>query len=698
MVGGKYKILSLLGRGGVGSVYLVEHVFLRQQLALKVLDGKQVLDDAQVRRFQTEAKAAFSLDHPNLVKVQDYGGLESDQPYLVMEFIQGVNLTQFMKENGTLKPQLAAVIFAQLCAGMAHAHRKSVIHRDIKPSNIMLVESVIPGTPGSAKIVDFGIAKLTRDEDGEIQSLTRTGEIFGSPLYMSPEQCAGGKVDQRTDLYSLGCAMFESLTGMPPHVGANPLSTMIMHVEEKAPRLSDRSIADFPEELERIVEKLLKKNPSERYQNFDDVVADLSNLYSQEMPVQSGSESKKVQPVRARRDQIAQNGGRKIQLSVVRLSLCLGIAAVISSLATAGMVFSTRSVGARKAMRANEQNAVSTQDSENADSGNSSGVNADSSDQLPVAVLDEAVNRDVIANDKFSAARKISSEIETTGQFKGMRKFVFPNIPIGFVIDDSKEKRPAKETQYFSPNVPLTLAIGGVHLEAFDHPEVFQKIAPNEFLHLTVTAPADLNVNEDTTPPYEEEARKTARILAAFASSDRLATLELSGISLSKDVLESMDRMSGLKSFSLFSPPAVDFSGRKHEVFQRLADVRIITVPRPTEIIRQLSGSRHLTHLLISLSEPVPNYLAGLGSCSNLELVVLQGGAADLSWQKDLQEIRSMRDLRLSKIPLSAKQVQGLLDNCPQLRQLHLVGNVYSALQQSGRFAKNEKVLFERTN
>lgn len=694
MVGGKYKILSLLGRGGVGSVYLVEHVFLKQQLALKVLDGKQVLDDAHVRRFQQEAKAAFSLDHPNLVKVQDYGVLESDQPYLVMEYIQGVNLTQFMKEHGALKPQLAAVIFAQLCAGMAHAHRKSVIHRDIKPSNIMLVESVMPGTPGSAKIVDFGIAKLTRDEDGEIQSLTRTGEIFGSPLYMSPEQCAGGKIDQRTDLYSLGCAMFESLTGMPPHVGANALSTMIMHVDEKAPRLSDKSIADFPEELERIVDKLLKKNPSERYQNFDDVAADLSNLYSQGLHAQPASEPKKVQPVRTRSDEIAPTSGRKIQFSLVRLSLCLGLAAVVSSLATAGVVFSTRSVGAKKATRANEQNAGPTHDSKNADSGSSFSVSADSSDQLPVAVLDEAVNRDAIAKDKFSAARKIASEIETTGQFKGMRKFVFPNIPIGFVIDDSKKKRLAQETQYFSPNVPLTLAIGGAQLEAFDHPEVFQKIAPNEFSHLIVTAPADQNVNEDAALPYQEEARKTAKILAAFNSSDKIDILELSGLSLSKDVLDSMDRMSGLKSFSIYSPPAVDFSGRKHEVFARLADVTIVTVPQPTEIIRQLYGSRHLTHLLIALSEPVPNYLAGLGSCPKLELVDLHGGAADLSWQKDLQEIRSMRVLRLSNIPLSAEQVQGLLDNCSQLRELHLVGNLYSTLKQSGRFAKNEKVQF----
>jgi len=695
MVGGKYKILSLLGRGGVGSVYLVEHVFLKQQLALKVLDGKQVLDDAQVRRFQQEAKAAFSLEHPNLVKVQDYGVLESDQPYLVMEYIQGVNLTQFMKEHGALKPQLAAVIFAQLCAGMAHAHRKSVIHRDIKPSNIMLVESVMPGTPGSAKIVDFGIAKLTRDEDGEIQSLTRTGEIFGSPLYMSPEQCAGGKIDQRTDLYSLGCAMFESLTGMPPHVGANALSTMIMHVDEKAPRLSDKSIADFPEELERIVDKLLKKDPSERYQNFDDVAADLSNLYSQGLHAQPASEPKKVQPVRARSDEIAPTSGRKIQFSLVRLSLCLGLAAVVSSLATAGFVFSTRSVGVKNATRANEQNAGATQDSKNADSGHSSSVSADSSDQLPV---EEVVDRDAIAKDELSAARKIASEIETTGQFKGLRKFVFPNISIGFVSDDSKNRRQAKETQYFSPNVPLTLAVGGANLEAFNHPEVFEKIAPNEFVHLTVTAPAEQSVNENATPPYQDESRKTARILTAFASSDRLATLELSGLSLSKDVLDSMDRMSGLKSFSIFSPPTVDFSGRKHEVFERLADVKIVTVPKPTEIIRQLYGSRHLTHLLIILSKPVPNYLAGLGSCPKLELVSLQGGAADLSWQKDLQEIRSMRVLRLSNIPLSAEQLQGLLDKCSQLRELHLVGNLYSTLKQSGRFAKNEKVQFESTD
>ncbi len=151
IIGGRYKILSLLGRGGVGSVYLVEQVFLKQELALKVLDGKQILSEAQVRRFQMEAKAAHSLNHPSLVMVQDFGVLENEQPYLVMEYIKGVNLTDFIKINGTLNPQVAAMIFAQLSMGMAHAHQKSVIHRDIKPSNIMLSESLIPGTPGAQK-------------------------------------------------------------------------------------------------------------------------------------------------------------------------------------------------------------------------------------------------------------------------------------------------------------------------------------------------------------------------------------------------------------------------------------------------------------------------------------------------------------------------------------------------------------------
>jgi len=277
MLGGKYEVISLLGKGGMGTVYRVQQVFLNEELALKVLDNRRESDGVHMRRFQQEAKAAYSLSHPNLVKVHDFGLLDNGQPYLVMDLIEGVTLARYIKEHGPLVLDEVGPLFAQACFGLSHAHNQSVIHRDIKPTNIMLVTGLPLGTEGSVKIVDFGIAKLASDHGGEIQTLTRTGEIIGSPLYMSPEQCSGAPVDHRTDIYSLGCVLFEALTGTPPFLGDNVLRTMMMHQTEPAPLLKEASLGkEFPEGLKQIVDKMLRKSPSERYQNLGLVAHDLA--------------------------------------------------------------------------------------------------------------------------------------------------------------------------------------------------------------------------------------------------------------------------------------------------------------------------------------------------------------------------------------------------------------------------------------
>ena len=274
MLEDKYEVISLIGVGGMGKVYKVRQVFLNKALALKVLDLQQ-MGEMQIRRFQLEAKAAFSLSHPNLVKVFDFGLLDKVEPYLVMDFVDGVTLHEHLRKSGPLTPEQAVKVFVQAASGLAYAHRYQVVHRDIKPSNIMLDAQSKIGTNNSVKIVDFGIAKLA--ESGEVQGLTRTGEVFGSPLYMSPEQCSGEIVDHRSDIYSLGCSLFEALTGTPPHVGNSALRTMMLHQTAPAPYLREASLGtSYPENLEVIVHKMLEKSPSERYQILEEVVDDLN--------------------------------------------------------------------------------------------------------------------------------------------------------------------------------------------------------------------------------------------------------------------------------------------------------------------------------------------------------------------------------------------------------------------------------------
>ena len=245
---GRYKVLAFIGRGAVGSVYKVEQVLLKKSFALKTL-GPSAASDNMIRRFQKEAQAAGRLDHPNLVRAVDFGLLDGSRPFIVMDFVEGKTLGQYLKQRGTLSLKEALSIFIPVCQAMDYAHSQGVIHRDITPNNIVLVTEGATGF--KPRVIDFGIAKLAVDDQ---TALTQAGEVFGTPLYMSPEQCAGTKIDHRSDLYALGCVLFEVLTGGPPFRAESALATMMQHREDRPPTLKEASLGgQFPEALERVV-------------------------------------------------------------------------------------------------------------------------------------------------------------------------------------------------------------------------------------------------------------------------------------------------------------------------------------------------------------------------------------------------------------------------------------------------------------
>lgn len=270
VVSNHFEILELLGSGGMGSVYKAKHVIIGKNVAIKILSKNG--DDKANMRFQQEAKAASSLNHPNIVSVLDFGCLDNDQPFIVMDLAVGSSLADALRDYGTLSNSDALSIFAQICSALAHAHQRGIVHRDLKPGNIMLC----PDDNGKiqAKLVDFGIAKIQALDTDRIQSLTETGEIFGSPLYMSPEQCAGSDLDARSDFYSLGCVMYECLTGKPPFTGQNVMQTIFMHVNDEAVKITNLN-PRVPEELEQIVSRCLQKKAAARYSSAADIETDL---------------------------------------------------------------------------------------------------------------------------------------------------------------------------------------------------------------------------------------------------------------------------------------------------------------------------------------------------------------------------------------------------------------------------------------
>ena len=283
-IGGTYRVLDFIGQGGMGFVYKVEHLMMAKVLALKVLRSEQVSEEVW-KRFRIEAQAIARLDHANVVRIYDMSQTEAGLPYYTMDLLVGESLADYLDEYYRLPVKEALPIFRQVCAGLAYAHDRGIIHRDINPGNIMLLSDGRENAPPVVKIVDFGIAKLSSFDNGFGQGLTRPGEVFGSPLYMSPEQCSGQQLDHRTDMYSVGVTMFQALTGRPPLVGKTAIETTAMHQSVVPPTMAevidleeDEEPIVFPAQLEEIVARLLAKAPDARYDSLADVASELLAL------------------------------------------------------------------------------------------------------------------------------------------------------------------------------------------------------------------------------------------------------------------------------------------------------------------------------------------------------------------------------------------------------------------------------------
>ena len=264
---GRYELHRRLGRGGMAEVYLARDQMLDRAVAVKVLFPALATDPGFVERFRREAQSAAGLNHPNIVGVYDWG--EANGTYfIVMEYVEGESLAEMIQAEGRLNPDRAAEIASDIAAALGFAHRNGgVIHRDVKPGNVLLTRE------GAVKVADFGIARAISDQSD--QNLTKTGSVMGTATYFSPEQARGANVDPRSDVYSLGCVIYEMLTGRPPFQGENAVAIAYKHVQEApvSPRLVDPAI---PDTLEAITLKCLAKNPANRYPSAQDLRADLT--------------------------------------------------------------------------------------------------------------------------------------------------------------------------------------------------------------------------------------------------------------------------------------------------------------------------------------------------------------------------------------------------------------------------------------
>ncbi len=265
---GGFRILRRLGTGAMADVYLADQSSLKRQVAIKVLKRHLAADETYVRRFQREAEAAAALAHANIVQIYEVGHVDQTY-YLAQEYVQGLNLRQWLERNGSPDLRLALVIMRQAAAALAKAGQRGIVHRDIKPENIMLTRT------GEVKVADFGLARISGS--GEQVHLTEVGMTMGTPMYMSPEQVEGRPLDPRSDIYSFGVTCYQMLAGRPPFSGDTALSVALQHLKRQPEPLENHR-PDLPAPLCRIVHKMLAKNPDHRVQSAAELLRELHRL------------------------------------------------------------------------------------------------------------------------------------------------------------------------------------------------------------------------------------------------------------------------------------------------------------------------------------------------------------------------------------------------------------------------------------
>ena len=261
----RYELTELIGVGGMADIYKANDIIENKVVAVKILKNEFAKSEDFLRRFRNESKAIALLSHKNIVKIYDVGFTDKIQ-YIVMEYIDGITLTEYIERQGVLKWRDAVHFTTQILRALQHAHDRGIVHRDIKSQNVMLLAD------GTIKVMDFGIAHFNRETDKTISE-----KAIGSVHYISPEQARGEVTDEKSDIYSVGVMLYEMLTGVKPFDGDNPVSIALKHMQTKPKKMTEIN-SSIPEGLEEITMKAMQKVPSERYQTAGEMIKDIEEF------------------------------------------------------------------------------------------------------------------------------------------------------------------------------------------------------------------------------------------------------------------------------------------------------------------------------------------------------------------------------------------------------------------------------------
>jgi serine/threonine-protein kinase len=401
VIDGRYSLESVLGEGGMGVVYACKHKLIGKRVAMKVLRADMARDPEVTTRFLNEARSASAIGNPHIIDISDFGRLPDGSTYFVMEYLDGLPLSKIISPDVPVPATRIVHIARQLAEGLAAAHHADIVHRDLKPDNVYLVQH---GTERDfVKILDFGIAKVSSAEG----RLTRAGQVFGTPHYMSPEQSAGSAVDRRGDVYSLGIMMYELATGRVPFDADNFLGILSQHMY-KPPAPIRKVVSDaqaVPPGLEAIILKCLSKRPDQRYQSMDELLSDLDRFAAGEEPVAVAELAQRAEEFSVPDDYFQAGDGANGDSvpAATRKHHWLLYSGVAGVLAAIGIVAALASLSDGAPVRRSQAqtSALSPTPSEAAPSGHASGAQAEEPTTMHQVVLaTEPIDAQVILDGK----------------------------------------------------------------------------------------------------------------------------------------------------------------------------------------------------------------------------------------------------------------------------------------------------------
>ncbi|MBA3993522.1 MAG: hypothetical protein C0469_08345 [Cyanobacteria bacterium DS2.3.42] len=597
----RYRVLELLGKGGMGSVYKVEEINTGTKFALKFLD-KQQSNDASWKRFENEIRAANKLDHPNLIKLHESGLLADGQPYFIMDLVEGESLSQILRKRGRLPLETVLKIFVQVGFALSYAHANGVIHRDIKPSNIMIQEPNADTSIGSVvKVVDFGIAKLTGQDEFNQQTLTKTGEIFGSPLYMSPEQCMGIAVDHRSDLYSMGCVIYEALTGAPPLVGDTALATMLKHQSEHALSLKEASMGiEFPDKVEQIVSKLLAKDIQERYQSAQLVT---SHLVAFESAPMSNITATTSQPSAIIHEETFNKW-------------LIAISAICTFVAGVAIGF----------FIPHPETITKVPDSSPADA---------------KSLAEKVATANAMA-ERLSKLASSPGKFSTYTKKKGQRTFHFPRYSIGTISFENQVDQTA-QGDLVSPVVFDGIKFQPT-LETRNCPELFKKFREDDISFL------DLSILQGSIPFIDNQTTSVETIIPYILHLKGIVTLSLDDATISPETFSKLQALPNLRKLWLARTNLTSNELSKASYLSRLEELCLESMNDVSQVIEKIGDGKRIQKLIVRYSNIEKDDIRKLSDCHSLDNL-------------DLRNDKNIGDDCIPLLPVSLKMLS--LRDCP---------------------------------